>query len=74
MANQEPPDSMRINVRLKRDLVDRIKHESCERGMGFSEMVRHFLSEGVKDVVLTYDEIKKVAQEVRDAEIKQRYK
>lgn len=74
MPNQEPPDSTRINVRLKRDLVKRIKHESCDRGMGFSEMVRHFLSEGVKDVVLTYDEIKQVAQEVRDAELKQRYK
>ena len=74
MPNQEPPDSTRINVRVKRDLAKRIKHESSVRRMGFSEFVRHLLAEGVKDVVLTYQEIQQIAQEVKDAEDKQRYK
>ena len=70
MPNQPDTNNRNLCIRVTRELYYKVRREARRRGMDMAEFVRHVLNEEVLTVQLSADEIRQIAQEVHEAEIK----
>ena len=73
MPDKPNSNNRSVTLRLPRELYYRIKQRADACGMDVSAYIRTVLNEDTRNVVLTYDDIMTIAQEVRDAESKYNY-
>ena len=59
-----------LGVQISRELYYQLKREAKEHRLDLAVYVRMILSEAVKDVELTEEDIDKIMKEIRDAKAK----